>query len=203
VQFVDYRGGARVWWAATGYNRCIGPRLRAGLPNGFEASIVMANAEYEQDLARLRKDYVEATPRQRYSVARQRIEHPGHGPNVLVACVAAVEGLARSLAMHREASRDVESPGLKAQLSAIYPKYKRKNPEELIAQYLLDRGLAAPPDFFGTETWERFHYAIEYRNVLAHECTYLGQDRSPALIEACEAVLHRLAASAGLKVLPP
>src|SRR5206468_2754030 len=145
----------------------------------------MANVDYDQHLAELRKSYVEATPGQRYSIARQRIENLEHGPNVLVACVAAVEGLARSLAMHREALRGAKPLDLKAQLSAIYPKYKWKGPEELIEQYLLDQGLASAPNFFGGDTWERLHYAIEYRNVLAHECTYLGQDRSPALIEAC------------------
>ncbi len=160
----------------------------------------MANADYEQHLAELRKSYIEATPRQRYSIARQRIEHLEHGPNVLVACVAAVEGLARSLAMHREASRGAKTRDLKAHLSAIYSKYKWKRPEELIKQYLLDEGLPAPPESFGNDTWERLHYAIEYRNVLAHECTYLGQDRFPALIEACQIVLHKLAAIGGLKV---
>ena len=158
----------------------------------------MADMNYDQDLTNLRKNYVEATPRQRYSVGRQRIEHLEHGPNVLVACVSAVEGLARSLAMHCDAAM-AKPPALKSYLSTIYPKYKRKGPEDLIAQYLAGKGLPKPAEFFGRATWQRFHYAIEYRNVLAHECTYLGQDRSPALIEACQTVLHRLAVAAGLE----
>ena len=160
----------------------------------------MANADYDDDLAKLRKSYVEATPSQRYSIARQRIGNLEHGPNVLVACVAAVEGLARSLAMHVATPVGVKPSDIKAELSAIYSKYKWKGPEELIEQYLLDQKLPSAPDFFGSDTWERLHYAIEYRNVLVHECTYLGQDRSPSLIQACQAVLHKLAETAGLKV---
>ena len=149
-------------------------------------------SDYDQHLAELRKLYVEATPRQRYGIAQQRITNPEHGPNVLVACVSAVEGLARSLAMHLHAST-------KADLSSLYPKYKWRGPAELIEQYLFERGLPSPRDHFGGEVWERFLYAVEYRNVLAHECTYLGQDRSPSLIDACETILHKLAATAGLK----
>ena len=159
----------------------------------------MANAEYDVELANLRKIYVEATPRQRYSIGRQRIQNLEHGPNVLVACVSAVEGLARSLAMHTEAL-SAKPTDVKSKLSAIYPNYKHKAAEELIEQYLFSAGLPKPADFFGADTWERFHYAIQFRNVLAHECTYLGQHRSPALIEASQQVLHKLAQAAGLKV---
>jgi len=70
----------------------------------------------------------------------------------------------------------------------------------LIKQYLAEKRLPSPVEFFGNDTWERFQYAIEYRNVLAHECTYIGDDRSLALIEACQAVLRKIAAAAGLKV---
>jgi hypothetical protein len=43
-----------------------------------------------------------------------------------------------------------------------------------------------------------FGYAVDYRNLLAHECTYLGLDKFPSLIEACEAVLEKLARLGGL-----
>lgn len=158
----------------------------------------MANAEYDAHLAELRRLYVESTPRQRYGMGRNRITNPEHGPNVLVACVSAVEGLARSLAMHQDALSRVSASDVKPELSAIYPQYKHKGTEELIEQYLKRAGLPSPPEYFGEDTWERLHYAVEYRNVLAHECTYLGQDRSPALIEACQQILDKLAAAGGL-----
>ena len=159
----------------------------------------MSNAEYDQDLANLRRIYVEAFPRQRYSIAQQRIKYLEHGPNVLVACVSAVEGLARSLVMHTHTVGETDPSKIRATLSSIYPDYKRRGAEVLIEEFLGSAKLPAPPTYFGIGTWETFLYAIEYRNVLTHECTYLGQDRSPALIEACQVVLHKLAAAAGLK----
>ena len=111
----------------------------------------MGSDDFDEHVAELRKSYVEATPRQRYSIAQQRIEHPEHGPNVLVASVSAVEGLARSLAMHRRAQT-------KAELSALYPKYKWRSPEELVEEYLLGGGLGNAAAYFGGEIWERFRY---------------------------------------------
>ena len=103
--------------------------------------------------------------------------------------------------MHRDALSRLQAGELKSELSAIYPKYKRTGAEQLIEQFLVAGGFPTPNEFFGQETWDRFHYAVEYRNVLAHECTYLGQDRLPSLIKACEAVLHKLAAAGGLEVI--
>ena len=159
----------------------------------------MANADYEQHLAELRKSYIEATPRQRYSIARQRIEHLEHGPNVLVACVAAVEGWLDLLQCTAKRREEPDSGPRSASFGDLL-KVQMEATQELIKQYLLDEGLPAPPESFGNDTWERLHYAIEYRNVLAHECTYLGQDRFPALIEACQIVLHKFGRIGGLKV---
>ena len=147
--------------------------------------------DFEAELSQLRRSYIEATPRQRLSIAQRRMRFPEHGPNVLVASVSAVEGFARCLAMHRRANT-------KPELSAIYPAYRFKGAEDLISEYLSDRKLGEPADFFGNDTWELFKFAVEYRNLLAHECTYLGQDLSPALVEACRSVLNGLAVSQGL-----
>jgi hypothetical protein len=86
----------------------------------------------------------------------------------------------------------------KAELSAVYPRYRNKGAEELIEEFLSVRGLGSADDFFGSGTWKRFRYAVQYRNLLAHECTYLGQDMSPRLIEACRGVLESLAKTQGL-----
>jgi hypothetical protein len=150
-----------------------------------------AAAEFRAELAAIRRSYVEATPKQRLSIAKQRIRYPEHGPNVLVANVSAVEGFARCLAMHCHAKT-------KAELSVLYPKYRFKSAEELIGEYLSARGLGEPRAFFGGDAWELFQVAVEFRNLLAHECTYLGQDKSPALVDACQSVLSALAESHGL-----
>ena len=147
--------------------------------------------EIERHLAQLRRQYVEASPRQRLSVAKQRINNPDHDPNRLIAYVSAIEGFARSLCMHQPRRA-------KQELSKIYAEYERHGPKALIGEYLAAKGLGAPRDHFGADTWALFGYAVDYRNLLAHECTYLGLDRSPRLIDACRKVLQTLAKDEGL-----
>jgi hypothetical protein len=151
----------------------------------------MVDSEIESHLADLRCLYVEATPRQRLSVAKQRIQNPEHDPNRLIAYVSAVEGFARTLCMHLHAKS-------KAELSAIYPEYRWRGAEELIVEYLAAKGFGAPATHFEEGVWDLFCYAVQYRNLLAHECTYLGLDRSPGLIDACRTVLRKLAGHEGL-----
>src|SRR5690348_12822730 len=62
----------------------------------------------------------------------------------------------------------------------------------LIIEYLASRGHSSPSDFFGEDTWRKFGYAVSFRNMLVHECTYLGQDKFPHLSQACQCVLQRL-----------
>jgi hypothetical protein len=87
--------------------------------------------------------------------------------------------------MHKEIKR-------KAEFHAEYPKYKRQSPESLIKKYLALRGITNLKSHFGEDTWELFQFAVEYRNLLAHECTYLGIQKFPSLIAACEDVLSSL-----------
>jgi hypothetical protein len=148
-------------------------------------------SEIEKHLVDLRRSYVEALPKQRLSIAKQRINNPEHDPNRLIAYVSAVEGFARSLCMHQRGRT-------KQELSAVYPEYERRGPQALIGEYLSAKSLGTPRDLFGEDTWKLFGYAVDYRNLLAHECTYLGQDRSPTLIDACRKVLQTLANAEGL-----
>jgi hypothetical protein len=147
--------------------------------------------DYRTHLSGLRKAYIEATPKQRLRVASQRISNPDHGPNLLVAYVSALEGFARCIAMHQEAHS-------KGDLSAIYPEYKHIGAEGLVERYLQKKIKKDAQSYFGQDVWEKIGFAIAYRNLLAHECTYLGQDTYPDLIQACEHVLQNLAELEGL-----
>jgi len=147
--------------------------------------------DYEAHLMTLRRSYIEATPRQRLNVALQRINNPGNGPNLLVAYVSAIEGFARSLAMHQEGRT-------KQEVSSLYPKFRNIGAKKLITQYLQKKINSDPENFFGKETWTKVGFAIDYRNLLAHECTYLGQDKYPDLLAACREVLKKLAEVEGL-----
>lgn len=151
----------------------------------------MEPSEIEKHLAFLRKTYIESLPKQRLSIAKQRINNPEHDPNRLIAFVSAVEGFTRSLCMHQHART-------KAELSAIYPKYCKQSAVSLIVEYLTERSLGEAASHFGERTWQLFGYAVQYRNLLAHECTYLGSDKSQELIEACRAVLKALAKEEGM-----
>ncbi len=141
--------------------------------------------DYEADLAIIRSKYISATPRQRLSIIRQRLEDHHFGPNRLVTAVSAVEGLARSLAMHAAARS-------KSEFAILYPKYSHRKPEGLIREYLQFKGITDPDIYFAEDTWRLFGYAVKYRNLLAHECTYLGLEKFPSLIKACEEVLSAL-----------
>lgn len=141
--------------------------------------------DYEAELLNIRQDYICATPRQRLSIIRQRLEDHHFGPNLLVTAVSAVEALARTLAMSQKAKT-------KDELSKIYPKYKNRKPKPLITEYLLAKGITEPDAYFGEDTWRLFGYAIDYRNLLAHECTYLGLEKFPSLIDASNEVLNSL-----------
>ena len=142
--------------------------------------------DYVAELISVRDAYMSATPKQRLSVIRQRLTDHHFGPNRLVTSVSAVEALSRSLAMHEKAVA-------RAQLKSLYGKYKDRDPKTLVREYLKARGVADPTSFFGENTWRLFGYAVDYRNLITHECTYLGLDKFPSLIKACEEILNALA----------
>lgn len=151
----------------------------------------MTEPDYLAELEKIRAAYVSSLPRQRLHVISQRLDNPTHGPNLLVTFVSAVEALSRSLAMHAKGRT-------KAQLKQLYGKYRDREVKSLIAEYLTSRGHDSPGDFFGADTWRKFGYAVSYRNMLVHECTYLGQDKYPHLRQACQVVLDRLTGLAGI-----
>ena len=150
----------------------------------------MTEPDYIAELERIRAAYVSSPPRQRLHVISQRLDNPMHEPNLLVTYVSAVEALSRSLAMHAKGHT-------KAQLKQLYGRYRDREVKSLIAEYLVSRGHDSPGDFFGSDTWRKFGYAVSYRNMLVHECTYLGQDKYPHLSQACQVVLAKLVGLAG------
>jgi len=151
----------------------------------------MTEPDYIAELEQIRPAYVCSLPKQRLHVISQRLDDPAHGPNLLVTQVSAVEALARSLAMHAK-SRS------KAQLKELYGNYRNREVKSLISEYLASQGHDNPSEFFGSETWRKFGYAVSYRNMLVHECTFLGQDKYPHLSQACQSVLRELSSLAGL-----
>ena len=147
---------------------------------------IIGGIDYTAELQKIREDYVAATPRQRLSVIRQRLRDHHFGPNRLVTSVSAVEALARSLVMNQRGKT-------RKDLLADYPKFRNRKPETLVLEFLKDKGIPDPKAYFGEENWLLFGYAVSFRNLVAHECTYLGLAKFTALIQACNVVLSKLA----------
>jgi hypothetical protein len=148
----------------------------------------MKPIDYAEELQSIRAAYVGASPKQRLHVIRQRLANPDHAPNVMVTRVSAVEALARSLASHQAG----KSP------SGQYARLRNEDPDRLVELVLACSGAGTPKEVFGTECWQLFRHAVNYRNMIVHECTYLGQDKSPHLEKACETVLEKLVEIGGL-----
>jgi hypothetical protein len=151
---------------------------------------LVPDIDYVARLEKLRDSYITAYPRQRMSVIRLRLEHHHFGPNRLVTSVSAVEAYSRCLALRRRSRT-------KDDLRRLYRRYRAASPKTMIIEYLKVRGIDDPTAFFEEDNWKLFGYAEAYRNILVHECTYLGLDVFPSLIEACEAVLNKLEALVG------
>ena len=146
--------------------------------------------DYEEHLRTLRETYVRSYPRQRLNIAKQRIDNPCHGPNLLVTYVSAIEGILRSLVVWKETVSDRPE-------AETYNRYKRYGVCQLYERYLQQHDLESEA-IISAEKYEQVGYAVEYRNLLAHECTYLGQNTYPDLIDACQEFLSGLCAHAGI-----
>lgn len=151
----------------------------------------MKELDYATELASIRATYVESRPAQRLHILSQRLANPEHGPNLLVTHVSAVEAFARSLAMHRKAKT-------KTELRALYPTYRNRKVDDLLSEYLADLEQGSPDEVFGETVWQLFGHAVTARNLLVHECTYLGQDKYLQLMDACDSIINTLCKLSGL-----
>ena len=145
----------------------------------------------------LQRAYAMATPAARLRVIKQRLAsaHGEMGSTRLVTIVSAVEALARSLVVHA-AGRPASTAEMR------HKQFRHTGPVELVEEVLRLRAAPRALQHFEQETWELFEVATRYRDLIVHECTYVGQDRHPYLIAASEAVLRGLIELAGLEFRP-
>jgi hypothetical protein len=145
----------------------------------------------------LQRAYAMATPAARLRVIKQRLAsaHAEMGSTRMVTMVSAVEALARSLVVHA-AGRPASTAEMR------HKQFRHTGPVELVEEVLRLRGVARPLQHFDRDTWELFEAAARYRDLIVHECTYIGQDRHPHLIAAAEQVLRGLIELAGLEIRP-
>ena len=145
----------------------------------------------------LQRAYATATPAARLRVIKQRLAsaHGEMGSTRLVTVVSAVEALARSLVVH-SAGRPASTAEMR------HRQFRNTGPVELVEEVLRLRGAPRGEGHFGRETWELFEVAARYRDLIVHECTYIGPDRHPYLIAATDTVLRSLIELAGLEIRP-
>ena len=146
-----------------------------------------------QELEQLRSSYVAMKPSARLAAVRQRLaksEVEG-GATRLVAAVAAVEALARSLVVHAPQRSPATAP-------LRYQQVRTTGALALVDETLRIYGGPPATEFFGAEAWDRFELAQLYRDVIVHECTVPSHDKYPLLIQATERVLEGLVEVGGL-----
>ena len=155
------------------------------------------NAELLEHPDELQRAYAVATPAARLRVIKQRLAsaHGEMGSTRLVTVVSAVEALARSLVVH-SAGRPTSTAEMR------HRQFRNNGPVELVEEVLRLRGAPRGLQHFDREDWELFEVATRYRDLIVHECTYIGQDRHPHLIAATESVLRGLIELAGLEARP-
>ena len=141
--------------------------------------------DFVTEEAELRRVYISAPAQSRLNIISKRLNQSEIGSVKLVTSVSAIEALARSLVVNLRTTPQDE-------ISNIYKKYRNKKPEELVEEFLEHHGHSDCSVFFKNDTWNLFKNAVNFRNLIVHECTYLGQDKYPKLILACDEVLDSL-----------
>ena len=141
----------------------------------------------------LQRAYAIATPAARLRTIRQRLAsaHGEMGPTRLVTIVGAVEALSRSLIVH-SAGRPPSTAEMR------HRQFRDTGAVELVEEVLRLRAAPGAAAQFGPEVWARFQAALRYRDLIVHECTYVGRDAHAELITAATTVLRGLIELAGL-----
>jgi hypothetical protein len=139
------------------------------------------------------RTYAIATPAARLRAIRQRLAsaHAEMGPTRLVTVVAAVEALCRSLIVH-SAGRPPSTAEMR------HRQFRDTGAVELVQEVLRLRAAPGAAELFGPQVWERFEVALRYRDLIVHECTYIGRDAHADLITAVTTVLRGVIELAGL-----
>jgi hypothetical protein len=142
----------------------------------------------------LLRAYAMATPAARLRAIKQRLAsvHAEMAPTRLVTMVGAVEALARSLVVHASGR-----PPHTAEMR--HRQFRDTGPADLVQEVLRLRGAGPAGQHFAEAAWTGFEAAVRYRDLIVHECTFVGQDRLDHLIADADTVLRGLIELAGLQ----
>lgn len=138
---------------------------------------------FASELQNLRNTYRTLQPGQRLRIAGERIKKPVSGAAELVTRVSAIEGALRSLVIWQESG---DRPS-----KETYDRYKYMGVADLLDAYITQVG-AERKELVDDDCYELVEYSVGFRNLIVHECTFLGSDKYPSLIEACDRLLESL-----------
>ena len=138
----------------------------------------------------LRDLYVAGALKQRYRIACQRIDFPQLGPSVLVNAVSALEGYSRAVAV-----RVLVQAG--TPVREAYQFHRDTGTVDLITKHVCPWLRTTPTAAFGAKAWQQIPEAVEFRNLLIHEATFLNGGTCKRLIAASRHCLDRLAVLSG------
>jgi hypothetical protein len=152
--------------------------------------------DYATELANLRKIYTEGAPQARLNTILKRLQdcERDSGAAFLATLVSAVEALARSLLVW------AAKPTTVSEFLRAYEIHQRSPAVVLVEAVLRLHNIPDPSTHLPDDTWLLFKHSVDFRNVIVHECTYLGQDKYPSLIEATREVLAELVKKSGLRM---
>jgi hypothetical protein len=140
-----------------------------------------------QELEQIRRGQAVAKPGARLVAIRHRLARAERESAAvrLVAAVAAIEALARSLVVHAPNRPPATAP-------IRYQQVRSSGPIELVEEAL--RLYGAPPgvEHFGAQTWKLLDLSCQFRDLVVHEATSLTHDQAAALTEAPLRVLEGL-----------
>ena len=155
-------------------------------------TIANPDVDYVKDRLELRSIYVNSSPLARLRIIRKRLTNTEIGATRLITIVSGVEALARSLVVHAKTKHG-------SKIEPIYQSHKDRNADVLVEDVLNAYKQKSPSEYFSEDTWPLFREAVSFRNLIVHECTFLGQDKYPSLIQAAEEVLEALVVVCGLE----
>ena len=147
--------------------------------------------QHELTPKQLRALYLNGTLRQRFRIAAQRVDRStiGH-PSTLVNAVSALEGFARAVAIKALLNSGTS-------LDEAYAYLRDVGPRDLITKHVCPAYGASPEHAFGAVAWRHIPEAIEFRNLLIHEATFLNGGTCKRLTLSALACFDKLGALAG------
>ena len=142
--------------------------------------------KYQAHTKEMRKTLTAFAARSRLGQIEHRLKNVGELPFALINNVSVIEALLRTVVMDREAAKH----GMPAseRFDKLYPVYKREGFADLLDKFLAHRSIPRS-ELVSDDDYELIKLAIEYRNLIIHECTLLNPPTFYDLVDVTSAFI--------------